>query len=249
MPGYEPIVHAIVGTMADQIGHRDGPIFEALPFASIGAAYIAVIGILASLFRREKDGGGHYIETSLYDGALMYMMSWGTTDSKTPQPRKIGDRRSVIRTLRCADEKYINVHTGAVGAFNRLINLLGLSDKIATSSSGLDMTAFASEEELRVLETEVPKIFSGQPSSFWLDELLKADVCVMPALKPGEVFDEPQTVFNGMVVEVTDPVLGRVQQIGPAVRLSGTAQANRPVNRPWERMQRGAWQTCGRCRL
>ena len=34
LPGYEPVVHAVVGTMGEQVGHRDGPIFEGLPFAS-----------------------------------------------------------------------------------------------------------------------------------------------------------------------------------------------------------------------
>ena len=44
VPGHEAIVHALVGTMAEQPGFRDGPIFEALPFASIGAAYLSLIG-------------------------------------------------------------------------------------------------------------------------------------------------------------------------------------------------------------
>src|ERR1700730_8006984 len=49
--GYEAIVHAVVGSMGDQVGHRDGPILQGLPFASIGAAYLAVIGVLGALLR------------------------------------------------------------------------------------------------------------------------------------------------------------------------------------------------------
>jgi crotonobetainyl-CoA:carnitine CoA-transferase CaiB-like acyl-CoA transferase len=44
-----------VGGMADQVGHRDGPVFVGFPFASIGAAYLAVIGIPAALRRRNED--------------------------------------------------------------------------------------------------------------------------------------------------------------------------------------------------
>ena len=40
--GYESFVHAIVGTMAQQAGHREGPIFQGLPFASTGAASTTV---------------------------------------------------------------------------------------------------------------------------------------------------------------------------------------------------------------
>src|SRR5437899_1252903 len=78
--GYEALVHAIAGTMASQPGHREGPIFEGLPFASIGASYLAVIGVLAALYRRGDDGFGRWVETSLLDGALSYFMMWGDTD-------------------------------------------------------------------------------------------------------------------------------------------------------------------------
>ena len=56
LPGYEPVLHAVVGTVGEQVGHRDGPIFEGLPFASAGTAYLALIGILAALYRRRTTG-------------------------------------------------------------------------------------------------------------------------------------------------------------------------------------------------
>ena len=39
--------------MERQFGHREGPIFLGLPQASNGAAYMALIGALAALYRRE----------------------------------------------------------------------------------------------------------------------------------------------------------------------------------------------------
>ena len=47
IPGHEAIVHALVGTMSQQsgqLGHRDGPIYEALPFASMGAGFSRLWG-------------------------------------------------------------------------------------------------------------------------------------------------------------------------------------------------------------
>ena len=49
LAGHESLVHAVIGTMAEQVGHRDGPIFEGLPFAAIGASWLALIGVLAAL--------------------------------------------------------------------------------------------------------------------------------------------------------------------------------------------------------
>src|SRR5215211_4776287 len=61
--GYEPIVQAVVGSMSDQVGLREGPVFIGFPFASMGAAYLAVMGALAALHRRDADGHGRHIST------------------------------------------------------------------------------------------------------------------------------------------------------------------------------------------
>ncbi len=75
-------MHAVLGIMGEQPGHRPAPIYEGLPFATIGAAYLAVIGTLAALYRRHDDGWGRHVETSLLDGALAYLsMMWGDTDA------------------------------------------------------------------------------------------------------------------------------------------------------------------------
>ena len=50
---------------------------------------------------------------------------------------------------------------------------------------------------------------------------MAADVCAVEHLHPSEVFDEPQPRHNRMVIEVDDPVLGRVDQVAPAIRFDG----------------------------
>src|SRR5258705_8861517 len=78
LPPYEPIVQAVLGGMADQLAHREGPVFIGFPFASMGAAYLAVIGTLPALPRRHEDSPGRRGCTSLVDGALAYnAMGWG----------------------------------------------------------------------------------------------------------------------------------------------------------------------------
>src|SRR3954447_8300149 len=82
LPGYEPLVHAVLGSQSDQVGHRDGPVYVGFPFASIGAASLAVLGTLAAVRRARDDGHGRHVETSLLDGALAYhSMMWGESDA------------------------------------------------------------------------------------------------------------------------------------------------------------------------
>jgi len=236
LPAYEPLVHALIGTMAQQAGHRGPPIFQGLPFASTGAAQLAVIGILASLHRRFDDGVGRQVETSLFDGALAFhSMLWGETDASLEAQATasslrptMGGRsvnRLVARSFLCGDGEYIGVHTAALGGFGRLMEVLGLDKQIRPSPNGIDVGTPLTQEESDVLEREIHAIFAAQPRDYWVRRLMQADVCAIEHLRPTAVFDEAQTRHNGMVVSLDDPVLGPVEQVAPGVRFDGAAPA------------------------
>ena len=221
LPGYESLVHAIAGSTGEQVGHRQPPIYQGLPFASIGAAMLGLIGTLGALYRRGQDGHGRHAETSLLDGALSFLgMLWGDSDNHNLTPPVVpGSIRLVSRTYRCADDEYLGLHTGAVGAFGRLMGVLGLQDRIPSAEDGTDMQVRLTADQAKIVLEEIPEIFLREPRAVWLDRLLKADICAIPALRPGEVFDEPQPRHNAMVVEVDDPVLGRIEQVAPAMKV------------------------------
>jgi len=237
-PGYEAIVHAVLGTMAEQAGHREAPIFQGFPFGSIGAAYLAVIGVLAALYRRHNDGLGRHVETSLLDGALAYLsMFWGETDAAIGQPllstETTATMRLVTRSFLCADGEYIGLHTGAVGAFGRLMKVLGLDDRIPPSATGMDIGVPLEPDQIAIVRDEIPRIMATEPRSVWVERLMEADVCAIEHLHPTEVFDSPQALHNRMVVDVDDAVLGRVQQVAPAAKFpAGEAQVNGPAPTP-----------------
>jgi crotonobetainyl-CoA:carnitine CoA-transferase CaiB-like acyl-CoA transferase len=226
LPGYESLIHAFVGTMADQVGHRDGPIYSGLPFASIGAANLAAIGILAALYRREVDGRGRLVETSLLDGALAYLALFRFDSDRGAIKHVSGGNRLVARSYCCADGEYLALHTGAAGAYGRLMKVLGVDDRIAVGES-VEMGVAVTPEEHLIINEEFPRIFLTRTREEWLKVLLDADICVMPHLRPGEIFDEPQPRHNHMVVSVEDPVLGHLDQVAPPVKFSLTPGAIR----------------------
>ncbi len=230
LPGYEPIVHAVLGSMSDQVAHRDGPVFIGIPFASMGAAYLAVIGTLAALRRAHEDGFGRHVSTSLLDGALAYnSMLWGETDASaaasanTPLPlATTSTMRLVTRSFECADGEYLGIHTGAVGAFGRAMKALGIDDRIPPSADGMDIGVPLTAEQLPIIAFELVDIFKTKSRSDWVRVFMEADVCAVEHLRPTEVYDTPQARHNGMVVTVDDPILGPVEQVAPAAKLSVT---------------------------
>ena len=239
--GYESFVHAVVGTMAQQAGHRDGPIFQGLPFASTGAAHLTLVGMLAALYRRLDDGVGRHVETSLLDGALAFLsMMWGESDASVAAQAGMdlsmtrgSGMRLITRSFVCSDDEYIGIHTGAVGAFGRLMQVLGLDDRIPPSETGIDMGTPLTPEQAELLERELHPRFASQPRAYWVERLMAADVCAVEHLHPSEVFDEPQPRHNRMVTVVDDPVLGRVEQVAPAIRFDGMVpEVSRPAPTP-----------------
>jgi len=243
LPGYEPIVQAVLGSMAEQVGHRDAPIFLGFPFASAGAASLAVIGALAALRRARQDGHGRHVSTSLFDGALAYhSMLWGETDASVEAlahaPLAMAAppaMRLVTRSFECADGEYLGIHTGAVGAFGRAMKVLGLDDRIPPSEDGMDIGVPLTPEQVPILLHETVEIFKTRPRAEWVDLFLDADVCAVEHLRPTEVYDTPQARHNEMVVTVEDPVLGPVEQVAPAAKFAATPGAvRRPAPRAGE---------------
>jgi len=241
LPAHEPLVHALMGTMAQQAGHREGPIFQGLPLATTGAAYLAVLGVLAALYRRMDDGVGRRVETSLLDGLLgFHSMQWGESDasitaSGPPQPNSDAmlrptPLRMVTRSFLCSDETYLGVHTLAKGGFDRLMEVLGLSEQIPPTGTGVDTAVLLTPQEAAILEARIHRTFAQHPRDYWVKHLYEADVCAIEHLPPTAVFDDPQARHNGMVITLDDPVLGRVEQAGPGVRFDGAApRVDRPA--------------------
>lgn len=224
-PGYEGPVQAVAGMMAEQYGLRSGPIYGGVPFACFGAGYLLAIGAMAALCRRQQDGRGRRVETSLLDGALAYLaMMWLDSDVPTPYPKQDDPFRALAKAFQCGDGRWLGVHTGAVGAFNRCMDAVGLGDAFAVSD-GRDLGAALTPEQHRLILEELPRIFASRNRDEWLQTLLAADVCAIPVLEPGGIFDEPQVLHNDMVVTVQDAELGPLTEVGVAAKFSRTPAA------------------------
>jgi crotonobetainyl-CoA:carnitine CoA-transferase CaiB-like acyl-CoA transferase len=240
VPGYESVVQALLGGMADQVAHREAPVYIGFPFASIGASHLAVIGALSCLLRRDEDGAGRRVATSLVDGALAYnSMMWGETDESVAAAAggqsalpmgATSVTRLLTRSFECADGTYLGIHTGAVGAFGRAMKVLGIDDRVPPSETGMDIGVPLTPEQIPILADEVPAIFKTRPRSEWVRLLMEADVCAIEHLEPTECYDSPQARHNEMVVVVDDPVLGPVEQVAPPAKLAATpATASGPA--------------------
>ncbi|PKM10670.1 MAG: CoA transferase, partial [Gammaproteobacteria bacterium HGW-Gammaproteobacteria-5] len=61
----ETLVLARLGLLDEQPGHRPGPVFVRMPFANWLASWLCVVGVMARLIARDRDGRGGAAHTSL----------------------------------------------------------------------------------------------------------------------------------------------------------------------------------------
>ena len=150
---------------------------------------------------------------------------WLARQADAPEPpaaQRFRGKRLLLEMYECADGRYLQFHTGAPGRFWRTMQLLGLDDRISPSQGLLEMAEALDDVEIGVVERDIPAIMRTRSRDEWLSLFWAADICCQPVLSPEEAFGDPQILHNGVIVDVDDPHLGPLRQIGPTVRMSRT---------------------------
>ena len=233
-----PMDDTLTGARLGLYGSPTGPRHIGWLQATYGTASLALMGVLAALVAKDRHGGGERIDVSMRDGVLA---SWGlglwwqerTADQSRPEKgKKFRLVRVRLEMCECADGEYLYFHTAAPGRFWRLMQLLGLDTKVSPSKGALEMAEALTEAEADVIDTEIPLVLRTKPRDEWLSLFEQADICCEPCLRPGGLFADPQILHNDLVVEVEDPEVGRVLQVGPPVHMTaspGRVRAPRPL--------------------
>jgi len=235
--GYDALVQASSGQMWEQPGWRLGPIFLHMPMPSMGAFFLVSIGITTALIARESTGEGQHVETSLFQGALLYTTQiWQHLEKSTAQTHELmgktyppGVHQPMI--FECANDEWI--HVSVMSGLPPLKSM----DEILELDEAPDSMTFLTlppeeREKFTVQRREKFKVWKR-------DELVAAFLAnnhAAEAIIPmAEAFAHPQVIANEMVATVDDPDLGPTTQMGVPIHMLGTPGAIRgPQPRPGE---------------
>jgi crotonobetainyl-CoA:carnitine CoA-transferase CaiB-like acyl-CoA transferase len=211
---------------------NDRPIYVAAPTGSYGAAMLAVQGITAALLARAGTGRGQQVETSVLDGlcaSTMRLRYQREGDAILPV-RKAPGRGLMLRgialtflTPECKDGRYIQMCARQDDHFRNWMAALGLSELMKEERFAGAPMGFESESDVTELEEIVCSRMREKTQAEWMQLFIEEfDVGADPFLTPAEFLEHPQMVVNGRIVEIDDPVLGRVRQVGPLVAFGET---------------------------
>ena len=228
---------AVSGLLGSQWSHRNGGVYLVLPIASYGAAFVASSSISAALFEREGSGRGQKIEVSWLAGA--FAMQSGTILYHPELLRLFSGRLNplgpipVYRLYKAKDD-WLFVACGNTTFWNKFC--LALEHPEWTSEPRYEKAPWGiAPEDRDELAERIAAVIAGKPREEWLRILREYDVPSAPVTSRQEFIDHPQTIHNGMRVEVDDPKLGKTVQMGVPVRMyttPGTIKGPAPLLGP-----------------
>ncbi len=238
-PGDPALLAARLGVMAEQDGPRPGPHFLGHPSTLYSTAMLTAMGALASLRARAVTGRGQRVDSSILDGVLaLSTMNWWWNEAgasylaRTGTDLGFGRSRIITDLFQCGDGEWLVIHTGGTGGFKRAMDLLGIGECVR-EIPGLETSVPLDDEEYHAARVLAPAAFGAKPRAEWVSLFHAADLAALPVFRPTEVFDDDQVVHDGIIVDLDDPVLGHVRQVGRCIdyAISGGA-AMRPAPIP-----------------
>ncbi len=256
---YDGIVNAKSGRMRDQIGwQRNRPTFRAVNDISYHTAMFAVQGLCAALRVRAETGRGQKLEGSLLSGASAPNNNWRLFDGQEiPDDLYPGElsKEDVARGVLTADRHESDPQTANPSQicpetkdgrwimhshiqqdlFDAWIDAIGFSwirddDRYKTAP------AIPDHDDRIALNIQIFERFKEKTALEWREVYRQHPDCAGEIMQTTqEALYHEQFMLNGHLIDIDDPRVGPMKQLGPFAKMHATpAQIARPAPRPAE---------------
>jgi crotonobetainyl-CoA:carnitine CoA-transferase CaiB-like acyl-CoA transferase len=231
---YDAMVQAKAGRMLFYAGQtrREGPHYTAVAVASHAAGMAALRGVTAALMVRDTTGQGQKVETSLLQGLSYYdwvqWMTWQMMQldpDHYPEDNMLDLGRTPAMAYvpaRTKDGKWIQLANHMVRLFQTQMRTIGLGN-LLDEPRFAGLPRITGEPQLEMWQLILERM-QGKTLYEWMDIFVNKapDVAAEPYMTAQEGMSHPQVLHNGHVVEVDDPRVGPMRQLGPLFDMSET---------------------------
>ncbi|WP_431298662.1 CaiB/BaiF CoA transferase family protein [Tabrizicola sp. BL-A-41-H6] len=177
LPGQDLLAQARSGMMWLTGGAEDGPVAVGLPIGDILAGAALAHGVLALLFRRERQGVGGLVETSLMevlaDLQFELLTTWLNDGGRMPKRSAQNPAHAYLAApygVYATADGHVAI---AMGKLDLLAEITGLD----AATAGLD--AFAARD---VIKAGLAVRLAEQPTDHWMAAFIAADIWAAPVL-------------------------------------------------------------------
>jgi crotonobetainyl-CoA:carnitine CoA-transferase CaiB-like acyl-CoA transferase len=221
--GFDLVAQAMGGIMSFTGEKPDGPPVKCgAPLSDITAGILAAMGILAAYTHRLKTGQGQWVETSLFEAALVQTYWQAAIALATGvAPKAMGSAHPLNAPYQAFEtsDKWIVVGGANQKHWLRTLEVLGAPElaRDPRFATGADRMA-----HLKELEALLSARFLTKPAAYWLSALEDVGVPCGPVNDMLQALADPQTIAREMVVEVEHSSLGNVKTLGLPIKFSAT---------------------------
>lgn len=229
-PAYEGVVAAVCGQFMIQNGYREtGPIYDAVPKCSFGAAMLGLIGVLAALRVRARSGVGQRVDSTLLQSNFVYSYTGirGESDEITRalasqvQGRDPHNVMPGYRIAECADGQWIQSGSASGRIFENLMKALQIDEYFHDPVLSKGPGGLSPEDNTRLLKL-IDDAYRRKPLAEWVRILGENDAAYGIFDTTQGFMDYPQVVHNRDVIEIEDPSVGSCRQVGQLVKFASS---------------------------
>ncbi|MGO0308576.1 CaiB/BaiF CoA transferase family protein [Endozoicomonas acroporae] len=242
LPGYDMVVQAMGGVMGLTGWPGAEPARVGTSFGDLGAGLFGVIGILASLYSRNRDAQGARVDIGMLDcQAALLETALARYDVEGVVPTRTGDNHPSLapfETFMAEDGKFV------ICAGNDTLFLL-MAD--ALGSPHLALKPEFLTNDLRVqnrvqLVQDIEAITKTKPMQHWIDALNEEGVPCAPINTIDKLFDHPQLLARDMIIKVQGEHDRPVRTAGNPIKLSNMTEFDpeKPIKAPMLNQHREA---------
>lgn len=220
--GFDLVAQAMSGIMSFT-GEAGGPPAKCgPPLSDITAGLLAAMGILAAYAHRLKTGEGQWVETSLFEAALVQTYWQSAIALATGEaPRAMGSAHPLNAPYQAFEAQDGWIVIGGANQRNwlRTLEAIGATELAEDPRFRDNPDRMA---HLAELDEEFARRLRLKPAQHWLDLLEEKGVPCGPVNDMLQALSDPQTLAREMVVEVEHTTLGAVKTLGLPVKFSQT---------------------------
>lgn len=221
--GYDPIIQAM-GGMTGVTGFQNGPPIKCgVSVADFSGGLYTTIAILGALHHRQNTGEGQTIDISLQDcvwllTSIEYAPPYFLNGCILP---KLGNSHPAMTpgNLYMAKDGPVLISTGEVAQVHRLYKIMGREDLVNTPLGADHEERIKYKEQIDTIVGEWTKTRTVNEI---VNQLQVIEIVCSPVPSFDQVCNDPHLISREMIIEVEQPVSGKVKTPGSLFKLSKT---------------------------
>jgi len=222
--GYDMLAQGIGGMMS-VTGEPDRPPMKVgVGIADVMCGMYATTAILAALHHRDKTGEGQYIDLSLLDSQVAWLVNVGLNYLTSRQvPQRVGNEHPNIVPYNVlpSSDGFIILAVGNDGQYQKFCEFAGVPE---LAKDPRFVTNELRVKNRKAIYELLPDITRRKSQAEWIAGLAKLGVPCSPVNTVDQVFTDPQVQHRQMQISMPHPLAanGTVDLIGNPIKYSGT---------------------------